>query len=130
ALFPFPGSAAEGYDNCTGYIDSLPATIATQGTWCLRKNLDTAIAVGKAINIAAYNVTIDCNDFKVGGLAAGGESRAYGIYSHNGQNITIRNCNVRGFGIGIFIDGGSGQLVEDNLLDGNLLAGITVDGVS
>ena len=26
-------AAAEGYDNCTGFIDSLPATVTTQGTW-------------------------------------------------------------------------------------------------
>ena len=31
--------AAESYDNCTGFIDSLPATISTHGVWCLRKNL-------------------------------------------------------------------------------------------
>jgi hypothetical protein len=24
---------AESYDNCTGFIDSVPATITTQGVW-------------------------------------------------------------------------------------------------
>ncbi len=71
-----PAHAAESYDNCTGFIDSVPATITTQGTWCLRKNLATNITTGNAITIATNNVTIDCNDFKIGGLAAGSASRA------------------------------------------------------
>lgn len=25
--------AAESYDSCTGFIDSIPATISTQGVW-------------------------------------------------------------------------------------------------
>jgi hypothetical protein len=66
-----PAQAAESYDNCSGYIDSVPAVIATQGTWCLRKDLSTAQTSGNAIEIAANNVVIDCNDFKLGGLAAG-----------------------------------------------------------
>ena len=28
-----PAAAAQSYDNCTGFIDSLPATISTQGVW-------------------------------------------------------------------------------------------------
>ncbi|HEY0661599.1 MAG TPA: hypothetical protein VGD21_09825, partial [Lysobacter sp.] len=61
---PAPAQAAQSYDNCTGFIDSLPATITTQGTWCLRKDLSTAMSSGNAITIATNNVTIDCNDFK------------------------------------------------------------------
>src|SRR5690606_9034000 len=71
---PSPARAAESYDSCAGYIDSLPATISQQGVWCLRKNLSTNISTGHAITIAANNVTIDCNDFKIGGLAAGNGS--------------------------------------------------------
>jgi hypothetical protein len=29
---PAPAKAAESCDNCTGFVDSLPATIGTQGT--------------------------------------------------------------------------------------------------
>ena len=64
-------TAAESYDSCTGFIESLPATISTQGVWCLRRNLATAMTSGNAITITVNNVTIDCNDFKIGGLAAG-----------------------------------------------------------
>lgn len=118
---------AEAYHTCAGFIDSVPATISSQGVWCLRKDLGTNITSGEAITIAANNVTIDCNDFKVGGLAAGDATRTYGIYANNRQNATVRNCNVRGFFMGILLNG-VGHLVEDNRLDNNLFVGISVSG--
>lgn len=119
--------AAESYDGCTGhYIDALPANISTQGTWCLRKDLNTAITSGAAILVAANNVTIDCNGFKIGGLAAGNESSAAGIAADR-LDTTVRHCTIRGFSAGITLDGG-GHLVEDNRLDGNLVTGIYVGG--
>jgi len=121
--------AAESFDNCTGFIDSLPATITTQGVWCLRKNLTTAMASGVAITVAGHNITIDCNDYKIGGLAAGPSSQAYGVEVDERQNATIRRCGVRGFLRGI-VASGSGHLVEDNRLDGNLFVGIDIHGES
>jgi len=120
-----PALAAESEDACAGYIDALPATIATQGVWCLRQDLSTAIASGKAISISANNVTIDCNGYKLGGLAAGTSSGAFGIATVDAANTTIRNCTLRGFWVAIAI-GGGGNLVEDNLLDGNLFRAIEV----
>lgn len=121
-----PAEAAESYDNCTNFIDSLPATISTQGVWCLRKNLSTGITSGKAITIAKNNVTIDCNDFKVGGLAAGNSSSTTGIIATGQQNLTVKNCGVRGFRIGIGVSGGAGHVIENNRLDYNLTTGISV----
>jgi parallel beta-helix repeat protein len=123
-----PAVAAEGYDNCNRFIDSVPMIIETQGVWCLRHDLATANASGNAIEIRTNNVTIDCNDFKLGGLAAGSASQARGIYASSRQNITVRRCNVRGFLYGIYMDGGAGHLIEDNRLDNNLYAGIKVLG--
>ena len=122
--WPTPTRAAESYDNCTGFIDSLPATIGTQGVWCLRKDLSTAMTSGNAIEVVANNVTLDCNDFKIGGLAAGAGSQARGVYTSGRMNITVRNCNVRGFHWGIALSGGAGHLIEDNRLDQNLRIGI------
>ncbi|WP_167285248.1 right-handed parallel beta-helix repeat-containing protein [Marilutibacter alkalisoli] len=125
-----PVQAAESYDNCTGFIDSLPATIGTQGTWCLRKNLSTGMASGHAIEITTNNVTIDCNDFKIGGLAAGPSSATNGIRAFTRQNITVRNCSIRGFYRGILLSGtnSSGHLIENNRLDNNLQTAIEVAG--
>jgi hypothetical protein len=127
---PSPASAAGDYDSCTGFIDSVPATITTQGTWCLRRDLSTSITSGVAITVANNNVTIDCNDFKLGGLAAGLATRADGIQSTNRLNITVRHCNIRGFLHGIKLGGpeSGGHVVEDNRAQGNTHAGVSVDG--
>jgi hypothetical protein len=129
ASAPHAARAAQSYSTCTGFITTLPATISAQGVWCLKQDLATAITSGIAITIAANNVTIDCNDFKLGGLAAGTTSSVAGIYAYNLQNATIRHCNVRGFKFGIALYGGGGHLVEDNRLDNNLQVGITTSGV-
>lgn len=124
--------AAQSYDSCAGFITSLPATISTGGTWCLKQDLATAITSGKAITINSNNVTIDCNEFKLGGLAAGAGTQAYGIYASDRKNATVRNCNIRGFQSGIELIGSNsfGHTVEDNRLDGNTYIGMLVRGDS
>jgi len=124
-----PAPAAESYDNCTGFIDSVPAVISAKGTWCLRRNLATAMASGAAIDIRTSNVVIDCNDFKIGGLAAGTATETSGILARSLQNIVVRQCTIRGFLRGIDIDGfGANHLVEDNRLEGNTGSAIHVSG--
>jgi hypothetical protein len=126
---PRTAQAAESYDNCTGFITSLPAVITTQGTWCLKKDLATAMTSGSAIDIQTNNVMIDCNDFKLGGLAAGATSEAAGIDAKDRLNLTVRHCNIRGFFRGLIFWGtGGGHVVEDNRFDGNLYAGLEVWG--
>jgi parallel beta-helix repeat protein len=123
-----PAQAAQSYDNCTGFVASLPATISTQGTWCLDKDLSTTQwFTGNAITIATNNVTLDCNHFKIGGLAAGAGTTANGVYASARLNVTVRNCNIRGFFRGVYFDSGGGHLVEDNSFDGNTFNGITVN---
>jgi nitrous oxidase accessory protein NosD len=125
---PGVAHAAESYDNCTGFITSLPAVITTEGTWCLKKDLSTAITSGVAINVSAHNVTIDCNDFKLGGLAAGMDTQTWGISEGNRHAVIVRHCNIRGFFLGVAFFGGSGHLIEDNRFDGNTDVGISVGG--
>lgn len=119
--------AAESYDSCSGFINSVPATITSQGVWCLDRNVGTAMSTGNAVLIQANNVTIDCNHFKIGGLAAGDGTSMIGIHAVNRRNVTVRNCNIRGFHWGISLTG-SGILVEDNRLDHNTFVGIHVAG--
>lgn len=127
-LAPLPRAAqAETYQTCAGFIESLPASISTQGIWCLRKDLSTGMTDGNAITLATNNVVIDCNGFKLGGLAAGDDSVAIGIFADGRQNAAIRNCNIRGFYYGVYLNGGAGHLVEDNRFDNNLYTGVMVD---
>ena len=108
---PSPVHAAAAYDNCTGFVDTLPAVLTTQGTWCLRGDLVTSMASGSAITIGPSNVTLDCNGFKLGGLAAGATSTARGVNADNRMNLTVRDCGIRGFYRGINIGGGGGHRV-------------------
>ena len=124
-----PARSAESYDSCAGFVDSVPAVIATQGVWCLRGDLATGITSGTAIEITTHNVTLDCNGFKLGGLLAGPGTQAIGIGSPSGRNLVVRNCNVRGFMHGIMLSASGGShLVEDNRLEGNILRGISING--
>ena len=119
---------AETYHTCGTVIASAPAVISTQGVYCLTHDLSTSFTVGQAIQVQANNVTIDCNGYKIGGLAAGTSSLASGIHADPSRlNITVRNCGVRGYATGINLQG-SGSLVEDNRLDGSLFNGIIVFG--
>jgi len=132
AALPSTARAAESFDNCRGFIDSLPATINTQGVWCLRKDLATAQATGESIRIWTNNVTIDCNGYKLGGLAAGAATQTTGIMTNSATNVTVRNCNIRGFQQGLQLygtaEGYGGHLVEDNRFEGNTSEAINVGG--
>ena len=130
ALLPAGGARAET-TLCTP-VTSLPAVISAGGVYCLTQDLATAIETGAAITINANNVTLDCNERKLGGLAAGDDTSAIGIIASSRTNVTIRNCNVRGFLYGIALFGSpttsGGHLVEDNRLDGNTFTGILASG--
>jgi hypothetical protein len=127
---PGAARAGESYDNCTDFITSVPTVISTQGVWCLKQDVATAITLGNAIGIATNNVTVDCNGFKLGGLAAGVATGAYGIAGSNRLNATVRHCNIRGFLVGVSFTGATsgGHVVEDNRFDGNTYVGVQVEG--
>ncbi|HEY0661006.1 MAG TPA: right-handed parallel beta-helix repeat-containing protein [Lysobacter sp.] len=128
ACFAAPVQAAESYDNCTGFIDSLPATISTQGTWCLRKHLYTSMTSGAAISVLTDNVTVDCNHFRLSGLGAGVGTNAVGISAGASRlNATVRQCRIQGFKYGVVLYG-AGHQVEYNRFDLNTYTGIHVTG--
>jgi parallel beta-helix repeat protein len=127
---PGAARAAESYDNCTGFITSLPAVIVTQGTWCMKSDLTTAVTSGNAITVNTNNVTIDCNDFKLGGLTAGLGTATSGIRAIDHLNLTVRHCNIRGFFNGIYVTGSSsgGHVIEDNRFSNNTYSAIHLQG--
>jgi parallel beta-helix repeat protein len=119
-------SAAPALDNCVGKITALPATLTTQGTWCLARNLSVDMSSGAAITIAANNIALDCNGFGIGG-PAGAATQAVGVLALQRTNVTVRNCSISGFRYGVRLEG-SGHVVEDNRLDNNTSVGIRVFG--
>jgi hypothetical protein len=92
-----PGLAAESYDSCVGFIDTIPTVINEQGTWCLRQNLTTSAGSGNMISIVTDNVTIDCNGFKIGGLGGGTDcNRCHpGNKPEQAQSPALHNSGVR-----------------------------------
>lgn len=122
----FVRDAAAETVNCTN-ITSLPATITTQGVYCLKQHLPTNLASGNAITVMVSNVTIDCNDFKIGNLQAGPATQATGIGAGNQFNITVRNCGIRGFRNGVSLTNGLYR-VENNRFDNNTQTAINVSG--
>lgn len=126
-----PARAAESSASCQNTIASLPATAAGGGTWCLGQNLTTTIATGAAIDVTGNNTVIDCNGFGIDGSAAGLSTQADGILSSGKNNVTIRNCRIKGFRFGINLGGpySSGPYyVEDNVLEANTATAIRIQG--
>jgi parallel beta-helix repeat protein len=66
----------------------------------------------------------------VGGSAAGETSTTRGVLANGRQNITIRNCALRGFNRGIELLGEEtgGHMVEDNRVEQSLTRGIYLEG--
>jgi parallel beta-helix repeat protein len=121
---------------CNAFITALPYTITTQGHYCFDRNLSTAITTGNAITISSDYVVLDFNHFKLGGGSAGLGTQAVGVAAGGRRNVTVRNGDIRGFRVGIWLveidpinhPASLGYTVEDNLLDGNTAAGIIVGG--
>lgn len=130
-LLPGVARAADGLDSCAGFIDALPKTIRTPGVWCLRKNLATDIAQGKAITIASDGVTLDCNGFGIDGSAVGLGTRTMGVYAIDRRDLAIRHCRVSGFYFGILLEGnGRNNLVEDSLVEHSPFKGAYMSGLN
>ncbi|MDQ3286684.1 MAG: right-handed parallel beta-helix repeat-containing protein [Pseudomonadota bacterium] len=122
-----PATPGRNFDHCTYFIDSLPAVIfETEGTFCLRRDLSTALSRHPAIVIySSPRVTIDCNNFRIDGLQAAPGTRSTGILTNDSSSTTIRRCKIRGFERGIDLSDGENGLVEDNELDLNSAIGIS-----
>ena len=128
----FSTSVKSETTECTE-ITTIPTVITVQGVYCFKKNLSTNATNGTAIDIRAHNVTIDLNDYKLGGSAAGTGTNTNGINAVGWNNITIRNGRIRGFFNGIALTGSPtketfGHLVEYVRLDGNRQTGLYIEG--
>jgi hypothetical protein len=95
--------------------------------YCLKQHFSAALASGAAITVGVNNVTIDCNDYKIGNLAAGSATSATGILAVGRLNVTVRNCGIRGFRSGVALGNGDYR-VEDNRFDQNSQVAIDVSG--
>jgi parallel beta-helix repeat protein len=68
-----------------------------------------------AITIGASNITLDC-----GGATISGDGQGYGIYLPDTvSNVTIRNCHLRNYRYGIYLDHTSANTLTSNILQAN-----------
>lgn len=68
----------------------------------------------QAVIIAASNLTLNCN-----GSTFTGDGIGVGILIQSKNNVTIRNCNVHGFDVGMYVVGGRNFVFERNDLSAN-----------
>ena len=127
ALAPLPAAAADGADNCTAFIDAVPATVTTPGKYCLRANLDLVSSVYGAILVQSDDVTIDCNGFGLRTATPYANANS-GVRADGPSRLTVRNCRLLGFLAGVLTTYGDGHLVEDNLVRDSNNYGIAVTG--
>ena len=70
--------------------------------------------IGNGVNIANDNVIVDCGNSVLIGNGIG-----YGILLKNKKNITIQNCNISNYEIGIYLDNANNSIIEHNYLAKN-----------
>lgn len=117
------GAMAETTE-CT-VIRSVPYTITKQGPYCLNSNLIYRTNSGAAIRINVPNVTLDFNGYKLMLLPMRLDTTATGVEADSAQNyLVVRNGVILGFGTGIKLNNGKGQLIEDMVIDRSRRIGI------
>lgn len=79
-------------------------TVLCSGTY----NLESGI------NIANYNVLVDCNNSVLVGNGLG-----YGILLNNTHNVIVKNCNISNYEVGIYLDNTNDSTIENNYLTKN-----------
>jgi hypothetical protein len=98
-------------------INSIPYTISAPGNYVLGASLTQPGTTGTAITVNAHNVTIDLNGHYLYNPNFAANS-AFAIYSNNKGNITVKNGQIIGFYVGVYLDNpssgpyNSGHLVE------------------
>lgn len=113
-------------------IATLPAVINSPGVYVLQSDFEINLQSGAALTIAADNVVIDFNGHTISNTQAGAATGAYGIYSLDRANVTVRNGRIKGFNVGVFLNGSDplscGNLVEEMHVDRATSCGIYLFG--
>ena len=79
---------------------------------------DTVLSedINGSVIIGANNIVLDCNGYKIIGSGGG-----FGVFSEQKNNITIKNCVISNFEIGIYLRCSSNNKVLENDISNNKL---------
>lgn len=108
-------------------INSLPMVINRSGVYCLKRDLLYRASAGAALEVRRNNVVIDLNGFRIFGTAALG-NETVGIKVSNKQKVRITNGTIERFRVGIELDRGIANSVDNVHLDQNRQFGIWQGG--
>jgi hypothetical protein len=133
ALLFAPAHAAAQSPDCTFEFTSLPYTINSSGTYCLKNTMFVNLSSGAAITIGGgYQVTVDLRGFALINVLSS-TSTAVGVQGIGKSNVTVRNGRLQGFRQGVVLDDspaaeGERNVVEDVQVDQARHTGILIDG--
>ncbi len=85
-------------------IAAVPYTVAAPGVYCLAADMSYPAESGAAITIAADDVTVDLRGYHLAGVATPTTS-ALGIHAIGHSHVTVTNGGIRGFQVGVRLDG-------------------------
>ncbi|VVB65798.1 Periplasmic copper-binding protein (NosD) [Candidatus Gugararchaeum adminiculabundum] len=88
------------------------------------------ISDGNCFNISVDNITIDCAGFSLIGNRTGNGITSYGALSALRSNITIRNCNISNFTMGISFSSVTNSQIYNNSVWNNSDSGIYLNFAS
>lgn len=85
------------------------------------------VSSGTCLTIGANGIILDCQEYIITGENASG---SYGIHAIGKSNVTIKNCNIRDYQYGIYLDSSDSNALENNTLSSNTRWGIILDSSS
>lgn len=122
-----PAAATQAIDGCTGVLEPDATTgvivVDRPGVWCLsHDHVATLSSTNRRyIKIKASDVTLDCRGHRID--FAGGYNYPWAVDGYGQQRVTVRNCTVRGFNVGLAMGAPTLEqgdfLVEDNVIIGS-----------
>jgi parallel beta-helix repeat protein len=96
-------------ENCT----------STLGTWDEANKICTLDKdVMEPVEITTSSLTLNCEGHKIESTSL---QSGYGILISNKKNVTIKNCEIRNFSVGIELLGSTDNFLEENIVSQNYL---------
>jgi parallel beta-helix repeat protein len=123
-----PAAARAETANCTE-IAVLPTVITVPGHYCLAKDFAQAFTGTQVpVRISADDVVLDCNDHAIRDTTADYGQAAIHV-GDSRQGVTVRNCTVEGFYLGIHVTGYEPATSRGNTLENNVILRSHYEGI-